>query len=510
MRPQENRMPKEPARLWAMWLLTLILLARQVTASEAGLVIQAVASPPELILPQDNSASIRIEVKTTKGAPASHVELTILTRHGHISPVREIGTGRYEATYRPPEQHFPQLEILVIQAREHGLAWLTIPLNGTGKLQVETDQPNKPVTLVVSGRRFGPVQTDQDGRASLSFEAPPGVMQGSLIAADKSVKRIELGVPCPKPILLFSRSKELIADGNSTTAVELFVLDEKNEPWAQVPLKLSANAGSLSEPIMKAPGWYEARFRSPPKVGEGLSILQAWVAGRGDTYRAQLHIQLKPGPPARLALKLKPKIVESGHTNRVLVVARLSDANGNIIRDTELVLTSSAGKLTVVQPQADGSFVSWLETRSIPTARTEVMIRATAFTPGASAIKTKQRLHLAKPRVSRVPREDSTEHGYIIKGLLMTTAVAAILPGTVLMALDGQETCDAATPVSCPEVYDTMLAGSILVGCGSALVLTTLVIHLLDDDETEQPPPKPALQVVPVESGMLLKGIWSF
>ena len=82
------------------------------------------------------------------------------------------------------------------------------------------------------------------------------------------------------------------------------------------------------------------------------------------------------------------------------------------------------------------------------------------------------------PTVVETSGRDLSLYSWVSLG----AGLAALVPGLVLVGLDGQETCEAPAPIRCPEVYDTAFTGWILAGAGTALLTTSLVLTLLDGD----------------------------
>ncbi len=467
--------------------------------------IEAAAAPTFLSLSSDREARIDIQVHDEHGTPVSGARLEVLARHGRVSPVREIGAGRYTATYRAPEKRYPQLEILAVRAVGHSLAWLAIPLHGTGKLEAET-VPGASVTLVVDGREFGPVQADGQGLVRIPFEAPPGVGTGTLVTRtgkqNGARKSIDLGVPLVKPVLAFTRATELVADGRSSTTVEIYLLDRDNRPLSGARPLLSADAGEVSAPLERGPGWYSARFRAPRELGSGTAGIQVSLDGRGDGYRQALAIRLKPGPPARLTVTARPPELPADGRSRAAVEIRVEDETGNPVSEVEVRIRTSAGSFSPVEQVGQGLFAAWLTAPGEPPAAEEITVTAETVKPGAPTLAATTTVKLL-----RTPEEPFWASRTFYAWTALGTGLAAVVPGALLVGLDGKETCDSS-PQRCPEVYDTLTPGAVLLGLGSALLTTSLVLYLLGEPDREAA--SASIQIVPGEGQLLLSGTWRF
>jgi hypothetical protein len=395
---------RRAAILLAAGLLAWLQPVRALFAEE--LVIRASSNPAELDLAEQASASLEIRVQTPAGAPVSGVPIEVQARRGSVVDLHELGNGRYGATYRPPVERYPQVEILVFRVQGQALSWLSLPLNGAGELEVQTD-PNASALLELNGRSFGPVQADPAGKARIPFRAPPGIEEGTLVTfKDQSIpvrKPIQLGVPHPVPFLVVSGSGKVVADGRSAVPIEMFVLDRNSQPLTAGRLSLQADAGQVSAVEERSPGWYVARFIAPGEVGSGVATVTFSAEGLGEGYRAVVQIQLIPKPSA-------------------------------------------------IAPASESRW-AWLPL-------------------GAGA--------------------------------------AMVIPGVVLLALDGRETCDGPAAVRCPKVYDTVIPGGILVGLGAALLATSVVIFLLPESGNGVPAASVSVQAGPAGAMVLVRGSLPF
>lgn len=453
--------------------------------------VRAEVTPPRLLLPTQQTAALSLEVLDPAGVPVSGARPDVLARKGTVGDVQEIGNGRYRATYRPPEQAYPQLEILVFRIDGRVAGWVSFPLHGTGEIEVETDA-GAMVHLEVAGKEFGPVQADLEGRARMKFTAPPGVRQGTVVTGARRTRTarrsVDLGVPQTRPMLLVSDEDRLVADGSSRTGVDLFALDGENRPLEGFEVRFETDSGSLSGVTMLAAGRYRSVFTAPDKVGKGHAVIEAAVPGLGEAYRALLRVGLRPGPAAKLELEVDPATLKADGRSRSLVTVRVADRTDNPVSDAEVRLTASAGDLSAPEKRPGGTWCAWLRAPSTPAPKS-AGLRARAVSPGASAAEGQAEIALeattpAKPQPPAMA-ETAGRDLSLYRWISLGAGLAALVPGLVLVGLDGQETCDAPAPVRCPEVYDTAFTGWILAGAGAALLTTSLVLTLLDGADPE-------------------------
>ena len=133
--------------------------------------------PKRLILGHHTEA--QVSLRSPDGVP---IALTVSA--GSITAPRLGADGVMRATYRPPEQRFPQVAILVAHSEDGGLLdWAPIQLVGRPLVSARSE-PNTPVRVQVAGEEFGPVRTDARGKAELRVLVPPGVSKAQALARD--------------------------------------------------------------------------------------------------------------------------------------------------------------------------------------------------------------------------------------------------------------------------------------------------------------------------------------
>lgn len=500
------------------WLVVITACCRTPpvsAADSADLQLRVSAEPAFLLLPTERTVTLHLEVHERDGTPVAGARPAIMARKGRVSPVREVGGGRYQATYHPPSERYPQLEILAIRLDDRVSGFLPIPLHGTGTLEVAT-RPRAQVRLQVGGEVFGPVQADARGRARLVFTAPPGVSTGTLLTSNAAVagegkasrKEVSLGVPQVRPVLLLAAPDELVADGESRARLEMFVLGEDNRPLAGARVIVHTEAGSVSAPVEIRPGWYRARVSAPARVGNGSCNLRAEVEGLGDAYRAAVRIGLRPGPPARAGIVVRPRPIAAGGDARALVEVTVSDRSGNPVSRAGVHLDVSQGRVEPAAAEEEGRWAFWL---SLPErgAPRELILTVTVVAPGAQALKQRVRVPVV-PAETTTPRPGEQEDGLAAwRWVTLGAGTAALIPGLVLIGIHGRESCDGPAEVRCPHVYDTATAGWVFTGAGAALLATGVVLSLLAGDnpgDHDRDVTTPAFGAGPVPGGMLFQG----
>jgi len=494
--------------VYAIWLSTLDP-PTTVTLPAEEFQIQATAQPQSLLLSSGGTALVQIRVLDAQGAPVSGARVEGLARHGRIDPVQDRGFGRYEALYHPPPERYPQLEMLVWRVLGKGVGWLPLPLIGSGTLEAET-RPRAKVRLIVQDRTFGPGRADALGLVRLPFEAPPGITRGTLITGEgprnELRKQISLSVPQVQSLLILADRTSLVASRRSEALLQMFVADEENQPLSGAALELKADRGKLSPPVERGPGLYQASWLAPDEVLDGTLTLQAQVKDRGVRYRAVHQLRLVAGPPTQLLLRDLPESVAASGRSRIRLEALLKDEHGNPTDEAEVSLRASWGEVSAPTRQPQGGTVAWLEFLGVPGGVEQIAIMATATMSDGRILRKEASLAVARPSAVISTGKKARPFWRSLRFYKWSSLGASVLtlaPGAALLALDGRGTCGASAPVQCPEIYDSRAAGISLLGVGSALLATTVVLFVLDR-EGNPAGTSPQLTLQPIPGGAVL------
>src|SRR5207245_932611 len=123
------------------------------------------------------------------GFPAgAAVQVRAFTNVGSLDPPRPgSAPGRFVTRYLAPREQFPQVAVIVIDARasdKQARGAIRLPMFAPTEMPFRTD-PRAQVTLRVGDRIFGPTTADASGRVKLAIVVPPGVGIGQARAVDR-------------------------------------------------------------------------------------------------------------------------------------------------------------------------------------------------------------------------------------------------------------------------------------------------------------------------------------
>lgn len=209
---------------------------------------------------------------------------------------------------------------------------------------------------VSSARRLGP------GLYRLRYTAPARRTrpQARLVVAsqraprvDRQAFRFELGVGPPARLELRATDDELVANGRSTTELELAVTDRGGNPLSVTALRLRCEPGTVSAPRETAEGRFRATYTAP--VGaERAATCTATLPG--EKPKATARIALFDPVPARLKLEADTRRLAIDGRSRATFSVRLEDRQGMPIRSARVRAHAAIGTVGEVAATGEGGF----------------------------------------------------------------------------------------------------------------------------------------------------------
>lgn len=334
------------------------------------------AEPAHAVLGQVERVELRLDAD---GADAGALP-ELWTSAGSISDVRTLSAGTFAATWRAPRERYPQ--IALIQATlgsgaRAQRAWLALPLLSEEPLSIST-KPNSEAELLVGGRRFGPVHTDDAGRARIRARLGPDVTTATVRVRDPfgnvNESVIDLRPPPSQRLRLVASARSASWAESAPVLLEVFAVTRAGRPAAARDLRLSAEGGALGPVRAVAPGVFRAELR--PGTG---TASRATVRARlaGDPRVETLVLALRAGPPAALRLRATPPELAGG--GEVAVEATLVDARGNPVEGA-VSFAADGGELVPRGPRTAA-----LRVAAAHGGRASISVRARAGALEASA-----------------------------------------------------------------------------------------------------------------------------
>ncbi len=305
-------------------LVVALALAPALQARAAAPRIGISAEPRQVELVSGARARLRIS------AP----EVPVLSASvGSIDSLKTVAPGRYEATYVPPREAYPQIAIIVATTQS-AYGWLALPLAGTGEVVVKAGADGM-ASVTIGKTRFGPVRADASGNASIHVVVPPGIryaMSGS--------RRMSLNTPEVSHVFVAVDHATVPADRYVTMAVRVFAVTPEGKPRQHPPVAVTATAGELDSEREVEPGVVEYRWSIGPGTAGQVSV-EARLKDE-PKFRSRATVLREPSSPKRLVLTLDRTRVVAGEGPLDFVLT-VEDAAGNAVDEANPRASTSLG-----------------------------------------------------------------------------------------------------------------------------------------------------------------------
>lgn len=212
------------------------------------------------------------------------------------------------------------------------------------------------------GQRIGETVDHGDGTYSAEIRASNRVALTTITARDRSVDpAIEATATLrqgPGDVVEIGGEMmpdRLVADGTSTTGLELYAFDALGHrvPGQRITMEASDPGVGISEIRDREDGSYRVRITASKRAGT--VQLTAIDRSASPEVRRTFTLTLLPGAPESARLSLDPGTIVADGTSTTRFRAEISDANGNAVPGLELDLRSSdrgqlIGGITEIAP----------------------------------------------------------------------------------------------------------------------------------------------------------------
>lgn len=326
--------------LWvsALWLCAMelapIVCAQKTRGAASSLAIEA---PSQLTLGDDREVVVRYRAPAYLGA-------TLSVSTGTLGQPQATGEGRWQVRYTPPVARYPQVAIFALVSRDgNQFAWSRVALRGSAVIELSSD-PNVSVSVKVGDGKFGPVQTDNRGRAAVKVLVPPGIKQAESAATDAlgnvRTQIISLDVPEIHPLLC-------VGPRESTEGFLVFATDDKGEPAANVPLRAEATTVTVTKTAAETEGVYRVLFAVPDNVRPGATAHLEVSTGKSKTAAAaSCEIPLALEEPASIDVALSRTSFHASEDEPVLVRVTPNYKGSGERSSVVLQLSTNLGELS--------------------------------------------------------------------------------------------------------------------------------------------------------------------
>lgn len=273
--------------------------------------IQITANPAEVVLGQDTSVTLTMQLGDNTSASFDGVALDVRASAGTITNLTHLGGGQFSAMYTPPNRPYPHVAVLtVVDKRNPSETYGTfaLPLVGKANFPVTTI-PNSRAMVRINDRDFGPVQADAAGRASVPIVVPPGYGTGTLITIvgeEKTEETLDLQLPVTPRIEMFAIDASIPADPTMSIPVRVAVVQGTGEPDTAADVRFSSTAGEMSDARHVGGGVYEADFSPPYGNASSQATITVTLNDPQGEQTGSITLNLIPARPASVSLSAEP------------------------------------------------------------------------------------------------------------------------------------------------------------------------------------------------------------
>ncbi|MDP2304491.1 MAG: invasin domain 3-containing protein [Pseudomonadota bacterium] len=312
--------------------------------------ITVATNPPLMVLSQDVTASVAINLAGGDRQNLTGVDLAVRPSAGAVENLLSLGGGQFTALYTAPTVKYPHLALItVVDRRDPSSAYagIAVPLVGKADYPV-TVAPNSRVILKVGGRDFGPIQADAMGRASVPIIVPPGASNATRvqIAPDGKVTEdaIDLKIPEARRIALFPAAAAIPSDGRLQVPVRAMVVTADGKPDEGASVVFSTTAGIVSAAKHESGGIYVATYTPPFGNAATQATIAVNLADKPALQSDSLLVNLVPARPTSVALTTEPASLPAG-AEGFKVFAKVTGPDGAGLGSRSVNFTANGARL---------------------------------------------------------------------------------------------------------------------------------------------------------------------
>ena len=277
--------------------------------------ISVTATPARVILGQDENASLSIQLTNQEMSTVQASDLVIRSSAGEVSNLTKLGNGEFTALYMPPTKPYPRVAIITVADRRdptRTYGSLSIPLVGKIDFPV-TGQPNSKVLIKIDDRTYGPIQSNNEGRAKIPVEVPPGnpvARVVSILDDNTTDEPLDLMIPKSQRIQLFPLHQSVPADPEAQIEVRAMVIKPDGTPNNNAQVQFQASTGKLSKSTRLGDGVYVATFTPPQGNRTATATISATITGADDENQTDSQVvNLVSVRPGQLSISSDPAIL---------------------------------------------------------------------------------------------------------------------------------------------------------------------------------------------------------
>ncbi len=313
-----------------------------------------------MLLEPGKKTTVNIFIRGSSGQGVGGQRPSLAASVGTLGGLKELGEGRYRATYTMSQYRHPHAVILAAKLPGAPPDWTVLRLGSRTSLPVKTEKPNVMVTLTIGGRSYGPVQTDDRGRVKVPVEIWPGEVEGQAVAADefgnRTTRRVQIPVPPTSNSLGFAEKELLVADGEDSSDLYFIVIRPDGRPFRQASFLAQQKSGELSKAQRLRPGLYRFTYTAPRGLEVRLARLTVAVRPHPEENRQTFSFRLTAGRAETLQAFAAPDTLPADGRSQTRLMIEIKDRAGNPLDDVPPAISCSPGKAGRVSGLGQGKY----------------------------------------------------------------------------------------------------------------------------------------------------------
>lgn len=313
--------------------------------------LSVATNPQQLVLSQDLTASVAINLAGGDRQSLTGVDLAVRPSAGSVDNLVPLGGGQFSALYTAPNVQYPHLALLTVVDRRdpsRAYAGIAVPLVGRADFPVVDLTPNARVILKVGGREFGPLTADANGRARVPIVVPPGATTATRvqIAPDGKVTEdtLNLQIPEARRIALFPAVAAIPSDGRLQVPVRAMVVTAEGKPDEAASVVFSTTAGVVTPAKHEGGGIYVATYTPPFGNAATQATIAVNLADKAALQSDSLLVNLVPARPTNVALTSEPASLPAG-AEGFKVFAKVTGPDGAGLGSRAVNFTANGARL---------------------------------------------------------------------------------------------------------------------------------------------------------------------
>ena len=363
--------------------------------------VSVAANPQELVLGQDEGASLSIKLTGPGGSTVGdNAALSVRAATGSVESLTPLGGGVYTARYVPKQVQYPHLDIITMtDARDPDKVYGVYVMKLTGKTDFPvTSKANASVMMRVGDREFGPYNTDTQGKAKVPIIVGPGVAQATIVTIKEgktTEEPLDLQVPETKRVSLFPIGGTVSADASQPVTIRVAVRTPTGDPDIYSRLTITSTAGQVGEAEHEGEGIYKATWTPVTGSRASTATIKVSVNGAPGVQSDEMNVEMAPARPTSLTITPEPGQL-SEVANGFKIYSKVQGASGGLTGAPPAILVSGAEQRTATRDLKGGDYEASFATNG------NESVRVTALATGPASTNPLDRVVLlpAEERVS--------------------------------------------------------------------------------------------------------------